>query len=351
MKALYAYFGEFGFFDTDIPGHSFYQIGLLSALSEKYNVEKFDVFNYIDNTDTPIVARPTYSDDKIGQLMTDYTDRLVDKYRISSVEILNNLESKEYDFLFLKARFRNLSTLSKKLKDAVLFETLIKRAIESGFNRQNIIVLDTDLSMSQPFMDRLTELGVTVAIPSITFSGIGKQFLTDCLAIHRETLPFRCMDRIVYHGNLDFSNYKEGHSKNPIIDDIIRTVDHVEAFDGTKFQLLVFAKDSQAVKDKISLANRVALIPRYDRPSIWHALSTSLLSLNISKDLYLERNFIPARVYEAVIAGIIPVSYRSGQHPAMTFSTVDEFYEICKFLTECSPSDYYKILESIASKL
>ena len=71
----------------------------------------------------------------------------------------------------------------------------------------------------------------------------------------------------------------------------------------------------------------------------------------MSKDLYLKECFIPARVYESVIFGTIPISYKIGSQPALTFHTVSEFEEICKFLKDCSGADYFKILSQIADSL
>jgi hypothetical protein len=93
------------------------------------------------------------------------------------------------------------------------------------------------------------------------------------------------------------------------------------------------------------------LIPRQNREEIWNSFTNSLVSINVSKDLYLQVGFTPARVYESIIFGVIPVSYMKGHHPAMTFETVDDFFEICKFLSECSAGDYFKILRETAKAL
>lgn len=349
MKALYAYFGEFGMFDKDIPGHSFYQIGLLSAISEEYKIDKFDVYNYLDEVDA--FSRPIYSNDDIGHLMNKTSDELIDLYRIPYKTAVANIADRgPYDYLFLKARFRNLSTLSKKLEDATRFEDLIMTAIQAGYAPSRIIVLDTDLSMSQSFSKTLANLGVVVKIPSIDFPGIGRTFLQNCLTIHKENNDIKSRT-IIYHGNIDFTNYKEGHSKNPIIQELIKSVNYQSMFDTSKFFMNLCAKKTEELEAQLENMPRVQLIPRTDRAIIWKWLKESMVSLNVSKDLYLKRGFIPARVYEAVIAGTIPVSYSKGQHPAMTFETISEFYEICKFLAECSPSDYYKVLEAIAKKL
>jgi hypothetical protein len=351
MKALYAYFGEFGIFDQNIPGHSFYQIGLLTSLSEKYDISKFDVYNYLDGDDVQPNLHPTYPDGRIGELMNSVTNQLVDSYRLPFTSVWKNIANKDtYDYIFLKARFRNLSTLAKKMEDAKRFEVLIQYALSTGHKPESIIVLDTDLSMSSAVSKRLADLKIQVVVPSIDFPGIGRSFLKECLQIHKDN-PVTKEQSIVYHGNVDFSNYKEGHAKNPIVKEVIEAVNHEFMFDQSVFHMFLCAKDTPELVAELVDMPRVTLVPRNDRGSIWKHLSESIVSLNVSKDLYLERGFIPARVYEAIIAGTIPVSYRNGQHPAMTFNTSSQFYEICKFLAECSPTDYYKVLEAIAKKL
>lgn len=351
MKALYAYFGEFGIFDQNIPGHSFYQIGLLSSIAETYNISKFDVYNYLDGDTVEPNLGPKYPDGKIGELMQSVTNQLVDSYRIPLNHVMKNIaDGKVYDYIILKARFRNLSTLAKKMEDAKRFELLIRYAMSIGHKPENIIVLDTDLSMSPGVSKRLAALKIQVLIPSIDFPGIGRSFLKECLQIHKEQFTKK-EQSITYHGNIDFSNYKEGHSKNPIVHEIIGAANHEFMFDQSVFHMFLCAKDSPELVATLVDMPRVTLVPRNDRASIWKHLSESIVSLNVSKDLYLERGFTPARVYEAIIAGTIPVSYKIGQHPAMTFETSSQFYEICKFLAECSPADYYKILETIAKKL
>ena len=97
--------------------------------------------------------------------------------------------------------------------------------------------------------------------------------------------------------------------------------------------------------------NNVSLVGRECRDLIWEKFRSSRVSINVSKDLYLKEKVIPARVYESIIFGVIPVSYKSGPHPAMTFETVEDFWEICKFLAECTHEDYMKILKDCAKTL
>jgi len=350
-KSLYAYFGELGIFDTNIPGHTFYQIGLIDSLAVKFEVEKFDFFNYISDHYTNGRVEPAFPyPNDLGELMMIYSNKLIDDYQPSYPEVIERIRNREYSKLFLKARFRNLSTLQKKLKDASMFENIIKVALDSGYSPEDIVIIDTDLSLSESFLETISELGLSREIPSITMPGMSKRFMDACLEIHekqQETRP----TNLIYYGNLVFDNYKEGHSKNPIINDIIQSVDSTEMFDGTQFTMSVAAKKDLSLENWISKMDKVSLIARDERISIWEHFEMSLVSINVSKDLYLRERFIPARVYESIIFGVIPVSYKSGQHPAMTFETVDDFWEICKFLAECSRKDYLKILRQCAESL
>ena len=60
---------------------------------------------------------------------------------------------------------------------------IIKKAINSGYGKDRIIILDTDLSLSENFVK---EYGawVTILIPSIDFPGISQRFLLDCSETH-----------------------------------------------------------------------------------------------------------------------------------------------------------------------
>jgi hypothetical protein len=350
-KSLYAYFGELGIFDTNIPGHTFYQIGLMDALSEKFGTDQFDFLNYISDKYTSGSIDPEFPDGELGQLMTRYSRKLINNYQISYPEVIEKIKNKEYDKLFLKARFRNLSTLQKKLKDAKIFEDIITTALEVGYSPENIVILDTDLSLSESFLSTIEALGISREIPSITMPGMSTCFIEDCLKIHENSTENRHNNHLMYYGNLSFDNYKEGHSKNPIINDIIQSVDQTQMFDGTLFTMSVAAKSDQSLENWLGTMDTVSLVPREDRARIWEHFSQSMVSVNVSKDLYIKEKFIPARVYESIIFGTIPVSYKWGQHPAMTFETVEDFWEICKFLAECSRQDYLKILRQCADRL
>jgi hypothetical protein len=349
-KALYAYFGQLGIFEDNIPGHTFYQLGLMDELSKKYSVEKFDFVNYL-HTDGDSLLRPMFPNDKLGEVFNRFSNKLLETYQIGQGQVIENIRNKRYSKLFLKARFRNLSTLEKKLRDADYFERIIELALSAGYDPADIVILDTDLSLSAGFLHTIKELGISRQIPSITMPGCSKEFMDACLDVH-QTHANKVPTHLIYYGNLSFDNYKEGHSKNPIINDIISEIDGARKFDGGSFNMTVAAKHHPTLESWIDTMSNVALCPRENREAIWMDMQVSQVSVNVSKDLYLKEGFIPARVYESVIFGTIPVSYKDSRfHPAMSFETVDDFFEICKFLSDCSRGDYYKILTQIASRL
>lgn len=355
-KSLYAYFGELGIFNENIPGHTFYQVGLIDALSKKYDTTEFDFLNYISDRydptkrpNEPQLFRPRFPEGVLGTIMNQYTDRLIADYMPSYPEVIGRIQNREYSKLFLKARFRNLSTLQKKLKDALIFEDIIHTALASGYDPADIVIIDTDLSLSESFLRRIEELGISREIPSITMPGMSQDFIESCLSVHEQIDDSKSMN-LMYYGNLSFDNYKSGHSKNTIINDIIESVNDIHMFDGTTFSMTIAAKRDPKLEAWAN-SNGVELIGREERETIWNYFKRSMVSVNVSKDLYLKEKFIPARVYESIIFGVIPVSYKSGQHPAMTFDTVQDFWEICKFLAECSREDYLKILRACAESL
>jgi hypothetical protein len=346
--ALYAYFGELGTsFTENVPGHSFYQVGLMDAIAEKYQIVQFDFLNYI-NPNGPKTTRPTYPDSELGKLFSHHSDRLIDSYLNTSESVLRNIENKEYSHLFLKARFRNLSTLTKKLKDAQLFEQIIHTALASGYDPANIVIVDTDLSLSESFLATIETLGITREIPSITIKGLGGNFLSDCLQLHGKSTSKRSQ-HLMYYGNLDFSNYKEGQSKDPIVLKVLESVSGIKMFDGTGFDLTIAAKRTPDLEAYAS--NLGNFIGRQERDMIWDSFTSTLACINVSKGLYLEKGFTPARVYESVIFGTVPVSYNPTGTGPMEFRNVDDFTEICKFLAECSPADYHKVLFNESLKL
>ena len=348
-KALYTYFGYLGIFNTDIPGHTFYQLGLIDQLCKTHGVEKVDFYSYLseDNIGRDFTD-PVYPDERASCIFEKYTERRIDSYNPSLACVISAIEAGEYDKIFLKARFRNLSTLSKGLTDARQFEKIIKVACETG-QAEKVIILDTDLSLDPEFVEFCKGNGISFEIPSIDYPNISSNFLLDCSNMWLSGPRFDKIDDIFYYGNIAFKNYKSGHAKNPILPAALKTIQDFRSFTGKSYTLRVAGKVDQIIVDELDATH---FINRGDREKIWQAYSNCGLVLNISKDLYLERGFTPARVYESLIFGAIPISFGDDRlHAALGFKDLTELTEILAFFKDSSPSDRAQLYSSCVTQL
>ena len=333
MKSLYAYFGLLDLHKIDSPGHSLYQLGLMDSIRESFIINKFDFFSYYPEEVQAKEAETLhgYPETPLGSLFTKYRADLVDEYGITIEEVLQNIQDKKYDSLYLKARFRNLSTLQKKWKDARSFEMIIETALHSGYTKDKIIVLDTDLSLPESFY-RNYGATVSVLIPSIDFPGISQRFLLECVEIHNANYNKEKIS--VFYGNIDTSSYKSGNSKSSILPEVIYWL-------GTRGEqkLTIISKE----RDFDSAPENTMGIKRNNRKRIWKALEEYLIMINVTKEKYNDAKFIPARIYEAMIFGMIPVSYKFNfLNETFSFETIDDLQEIIKYLEECEPEDLKK---------
>ena len=336
MKSLYAYFGLLDLHDIDSPGHSLYQIGLIDSLRENFGEEKFDFYSYYPEEIIRLADRVPYPDDtKLGDLFSSYCNSLIEHDFSSLVPVLEKIKNREYSKLYLKARFRNLSTLSKKWKDALEFEKIIDAALSSGYSKEEIVILDTDLSLPEKFYSDYSN-SVEVKVVSIDFPGISSQFLKECVQIHQSS-PAKHKNSIVYYGNIDTSSYKQGNSKSQILGEVL---DHLKSTSsGLSSRLAIISKDS----DLRLFPEHVTKVSRKNRKEIWKTLAESTVMLNVTKEKYDEFRFIPARIYEAMIFGMVPVSYKFDfLCRAFSFETLEDFQEIMKYLEECTPEDLKK---------
>lgn len=339
-RVLYAYFGNLGIFNEDIPGHSFYQIGLLDAIREREGEDcKFDFYSYLP---VPEKQDTLFPDDEIGILNEKYFLDMIADYRPAFDKVIDQIRMGRYQAIYLKARFRNLSTLAKGFNDAKQFEQLIKEA--AGVPDLKIYVLDTDLSLPDEFLKAAEEYGVKRLIPSIDMPGIGAAFLKDCMDIHKNRLH-KSENSVIYYGNLDFKNYKAGHEKNPIVFELLSTLTNYRKFNKDGFSVIHAGKPVES-------APVTSTIKRADRASIWTAFGQAKASINISKDLYLEKGFLPARVFEAIMFGTVTVSFADKTiHPSFGFTSVEQAIEQITYLSEIESADYLKILESQAAAI
>lgn len=340
-RVLYAYFGNLGIFSEDIPGHSFYQIGLLDAIREREGDDcKFDFYSYLP---VPEPQEKIFPDDAIGQLNDRYMKELIAEYRLSYKSVIDNIRNGRYSAIYLKARFRNLSTLAKGFNDAYQFEAFIKEAADVPDLK--VYVLDTDLSLSDEFLESAAEYGVKRIVPSIDMPGVGSGFMKDVLEIHATKGLSKTKNQIMYYGNLDFKNYKAGHEKNPIIFDLINKLHSYRKFNKDGFSVIHAGKPTE----DISVSRT---IHRKNRAEIWQEFKFSVASINISKDLYVDKGFLPARVYEAAMFGTVTVSFMDKTlHPSFGFTTVEEAIEQLTYLSEIHYHDYLTVLESQATHI
>jgi hypothetical protein len=337
MKSLYTYFGLLDLHSIDSPGHSLYQLGLIDSIANHFGQEKFDFLSYYPSDIIPERESKKelfgFPEGPHSKIFKEYFKMRIDDYLISAVKVFSNISERKYDKLFLKARFRNLSALSKKWKDARLFEGLIEHAIEFGYDKEDIIILDTDLSLSDKFIKRYGE-NVTIVVPSIDFPAISGSFLTDCYDANVENWENKCEGlNTVYYGNVDTSKYKEGNQKNEILGQAIRRIE--ELLEGEDTLTLICKKDDYLTAVAEPAHN--FHIDRNNREAIFSSLADSTIMLNVTKDKYSDEKFVPARIYEAIIFGLIPVSYRfEFMSNAFSFNDLYDLEEIYFYFKECS---------------
>jgi hypothetical protein len=336
MESLYAYFGLLELHDIDSPGHSLYQLGLLDSISKNFGDSSFDFYSYYPDPVIKNSIRSEFPNTELGKVFNKYQKKLISNEQdISLDQVLEKIKNKQYCTLYLKARFRNLSTLSKKWKDAKEFETIINVAISSGYPSSSIIILDTDLSLSELFTDKFSSQ-VTILQPSIDFPGISESFLEDCVSVNVKNYHTK-EKSLVFYGNIDTSSYKSSNAKDPIL---------LEALDSLSFKkddrllpLTIISKSADFSK----FSDNTKCIERHHRCLIWDELENSTVMLNITKEKYNSNKFIPARIYEAMIFGMIPISYKfEFLSKTFSFETLEDLEEILIYLSECDSSDLIK---------
>ncbi len=329
MKSLYAYFGLLDLHDIDSPGHSLYQIGLVDSLRESFGEEKFDFYSYYPEEVIKSADLKGFPPTALGKLFNMYRTNLFESPIHNIDELLCKISNKEYSKLYLKARFRNLSTLSKKWKDARDFDKIIDTAVSAGYLKDEIIILDTDLSLSDKFIDRASD-HATILIPSIDFPGISNTFLVDCVNLNLANSKNGISS--VFYGNIDTSNYKSGNSKSEILSDALNWISDNHLSKSESFHLICKRKDF----DSFNKNSTTYHIDRKNRTQIWEILESSRIMINVTKEKYNNRRFIPARIFEAIIFGMIPISYKFDfLCSAFSFNNIDDLSEIYAYLYEC----------------
>lgn len=337
MKAFYAYFGLLDLHTIDSPGHSLYQLGLMDSIRCVYGIEKFDFFSYYPAELIESANLEKYPDSPLSKIFTEYRENMVNEYCPKLDDAIRLIEHGEYSHIFLKARFRNLSTLTKKWKDASAFEKLISAAVDAGYSADKIVILDTDLSLPASFYEKY-EGKVTIKIPSIDFKGISDRFLNECVEVHKASNYSTRSKSAVFYGNINTSNYKAGNSKSEMLQDALHYFFSRIEYCNDDFTVISKPSDFDEIGDA-----GISGVYRNARLNIWHALEKNLIMLNVTKDKYDDRKFIPARIYEAMIFGMIPVSYKFNfLSETFSFNTIDDLNEIVLYLNECEGEDLKK---------
>lgn len=338
MKSLYAYFGLMDLHRIDSPGHSLYQIGLVDSIRETYGDTQFDFYSYYPKNiiESHSAGIKHYPDEGLGVIFNRFTKELFgnEEGLVMSLHfeiVVKNIKEQKYKNLYLKARFRNLSTLRKKWLDALEFETIIETAISAGYAPHQINILDTDLSLSERFVEKYRDK-INIIVPSIDFPGVSQNLLNTCRLFHEKSKSKKD-GSVVFYGNLDTSKYKAGNSKSEMLNLVLKELDKIQ---NGKFKVVCKQQDFEN-----QLFENAKWIARNDRFLIWDTLIKSNVMINVTKEKYNEEGFIPARVYEAMLFGMIPVSYNfKFLSETFSFSNLTELKEILYYLEECSEADY-----------
>lgn len=338
MKSLYSYFGLLDLHSVDSPGHSLYQLGLIDSIKNTFGEDSFDFYSYYPEEilKNHRGLELTYPECELGEVFTKYQTKLINHYIPTLDSVLEQIKNKQYVRLYLKARFRNISTLTKKWKDALAFEKILDAAINSGYQKTEIIVLDTDLSLPDSFYTKYSA-HITIIIPSIDFPGISEDFLIDCVDVHRKEFINKKFNSVFY-GNINTTNYKSGNSKSQ---SLLPTLELLEKFhtEISDSKFIAICKESDLDSKIFKNTTHIA---RHDRQGIWQVLTESLIMVNVTKEKYDTRKFIPARIYEAIIFGMIPISYKfEFLSKTFSFTTEEDLTEILKYLFECDPENRF----------
>lgn len=391
-KFLYAYFGKIYPFDTDIPGHFLYQpflINEIASILSPDNKYKIDLYSYL--SDIPKHAHEVKFDHYLSSIKdlvlewisnhidlakhtVGYIEKIMDSrylntrtgeceyytYENNILNVLNKIKTGQYDNLILKARFRNISTLSKKLYDVEKFETIIQEACKYDVP---VTIVDTDLSFSESAINDLIiknnnvkviglgnlNLAYNRLIPenkiiNTRLFGISLEMLKKVQHSFKNNLKDiihgeRCK-RFIFYGNIAYKNYKAGHTKNSNILSYLLKIKEEKEFN---FLSGVFIGKIEDQKFRDLYTH----LPRYERQEIAKIHKNSSVSINITKDIYNKTDFTPARITESWIYGLLPVSYSTKKsylgNPSLTFTNYREFREIMRYyMLESNLTDYGK---------
>lgn len=368
-KYLYGYFGYITPYTADIPGHFLYQPFLIDescsllANGEEYKVDLYSYFKDPTIENSPC-SEFNYFLPSVNKILNKWAVSRLNPnngcYYHSLRSVLEKIRNREYDEVILKARFRNLSTHTKKLFDTKKFEDIAEIALARNIP---VTIIDTDLSMPEEFVYRFINkqdlvrvigLGdVTIAYPNIDRSkiissiplyGISidklKQIYMSFKDNNEEIVNKDRRKNLIYYGNIAFANYKKNHTKNREVLEYLLKLREERFFKDIAGYIIGKVEDSDYL---VGYNN----IKRYSRLQIADIHKRSRISVNISKMLYEKSDFTPARITESWIYGILPLSYSSGNYQndrTVLFKNYYEFVEnIRLYLVDSNIEDYYNM--------
>jgi hypothetical protein len=312
MKALYGYFGRMYDHKASIPSHPLYQLFLLSSIAKKFDIEKFDVC-YYDN------GVYDYGD-TVYSVLKNTRERIYNSFIADDGIPLEEALYKDYDIVFLKYRFRNYSRLRDGSLDRLTFDKLYKRFKDKCY------IIDTDAEVKEPYEHIITyflgnfkyPVGTGEVLPIIPV--LKEDILANLIAKLTTAPPM-----LMFIGNEYFK------------------VNIGDYFSNLKANIPDLTVKVQGKWGKREFVDEI--IDRSDRKSGYDAMYASSCSIQISKDVYRDCDFLAPRYFEAYLLSTIIFGQNSFMPKFSQFKSIEELQEKIKFLSEISPADYLKYLK------
>lgn len=304
MKALYCYFGRFGDHNLDIPGHPLYQLFLLNSLAQKFNIDKFSVYYY----DKPKSFTNEFS------ILRDYRKHLHSKLiEYDDISFADALTDK-YDIVFLKYRFRNLSRLLAKSYDRLKFEKLFQT------HGEKVYIIDTDAEVKERCPHVVSFFLKDWAYPSndiIKLIPVLEEDIANVVDVQDKTY------QLTFIGN----EYFKVDIAQKFAELAART--NVDLVVQGKWKFHPFLK---------------AILPRTERVAGYNNLKFSDCSVQISKKIYLDFDFMSPRIFESWLLGTLIFSQNSFMGAFSKFDGMIDLAEKIKLLKGFNINEYKFLL-------
>lgn len=375
-KYLYTYFGFLWPNSIDIPGHFLYQPFLLKEILHKIDKDsnyKIDFYSYLNNLETipeSVINKNSYFF-KISNYIRAWASIVINvrsknnNALLNIEEILYNIKKDNYDAVFLKARFRNMSTYSKKYYDTYKFEKILDTCIKA---KTPTYIIDTDCSLSEKFIDKYINPNNNINILSLgnidkVYLNLNKEKMTNFKLLRgidpktfNDILPYITEEKnfinkeklLIYYGNIAFKNYKANHTKS--LNGLSIYFKYIENNPADfKYSFLGKLEDFGNIynNDMRYIEN----IKRNDRISIIDRHKKGICSINISKELYEKVDFTPARITEAFLFSNIPFVYRKNNNYLGVLPGFKNYLEFNEFIELIKEQDtILPMFESYANK-